>query len=390
MADIVIDAGVNSASASGHQRTTVMVSTLVGYQFFVESDSDLMYTKTTDGGATWGTPVDVRAGTIDRYDVWFDKWTPGDSGTLIHCFYVDSVIDDALYRTLDTNGDSLGTERTIFAGASVATGTVISGAKARGGNMLCCFNLDGGTEIGTYRSTDGGVNWTARAEAVEAAADIFHVLPGNESDTQDFWIIFHDDSADELSLKVYDDSANSIDETSIATGMLVSPASTTCYAASIRHSDNHLILVAWNDYDTSTADLQAWDINGAGSITAKTNVVTNSDDALNCCVFIDQNTGDIYVGYNGKSDGSETQGTSVHAYYKKSTDGGGSWGSETVLSASSNNKRRLWSDLGGTSSRFMPVWYVSAGPSIETNKDNSVAISPPAGGSNLVYASMVT
>jgi hypothetical protein len=50
----------------------------------------------------FGTAVVVRAGTINCFDIWYDRWTPGNTGTLIHIIYQDSALADILYRNLDT------------------------------------------------------------------------------------------------------------------------------------------------------------------------------------------------------------------------------------------------------------------------------------------------
>src|SRR6185503_1791728 len=113
MADVSVDAAVSAASARA-PRSFVWTTDQIGYYFFIDSDGLFGYRKTTDAGATWAAQVDVDGNaSVNTYicDVWFDKWTPGDSGTLIHCWWVDTANDDIIWRSLDTNGDTLGTQR---------------------------------------------------------------------------------------------------------------------------------------------------------------------------------------------------------------------------------------------------------------------------------------
>ncbi len=321
------------------------------YAFYNASSNDLVYTKSTDGGKTFAAPVTVDAGAIEFFCVWFDKWTPGDAGTLVHIWWLESTGSDVKYRNLDVSTDTFGAAAvTVFDGASVSIGgnNALTGAKMRGGNLLVAFDIDGGTETGCYRSTDGGANWTSRANPNEAAStDYYLMFPGNEADNQDAWLVFWDRSADELSLKTYDDSGDSWAEASIATGFADQDyfsAATSIYpqfAGAIRDSDNHLMLVAWNSYDVATADLACWDINGAGSITAKTNVNTDTDDCQCCGVSIDQTTDVIYVYYIGKSDGSEVVGTSTHLWRKQSADGGATWTGAVIVGYFSSNLAAL-------------------------------------------------
>ncbi len=203
----------------------------------------------------------------------------------------------------------------------------------------------------------GGLNWTSRADPVEASSsDWFLDYPGNEADDADGYLIYYDDSAGALSMKVYDDSADSWAETSID--------------ASVNGHNNHLgfhgtiddngdlFVVYWNDHDAATADLECgvWD---SGGWTAKTDVVGNFDDIEDCCVFCDRNTGDLYVAYNGSDDGSESAHSTVKCYHKISNNGGTSWGTQQAMGETGDDNRSVRCDLGpqsGEDGLFLPIW----------------------------------
>lgn len=293
--------------------------------------------KSVNGGLVWEFVTTVKAVNNTQVSVWYDQWTPGDTGTRIHIAYMEATSDDVFYRYFDTASDTLGSEVTVFAGATFTIGatSTISITKAVGGNIYVAFDGDGGTEKGFYRSTDNGGSFGSRSDMTEGA-DYWILQPGNYADTQDIDCIFWDRSADEISLKTYDDSADSWSEASIATTMvdITTSSAEPQFSAVTRKSDGHIILAAWNNRDTATADLQMWDIDGSGSITALTDVVTNSDDCQVACLYIDQLTDYLYVFYLGKSDGSETTGTRQSFAYKRSTDGGSSWESEVIALAS--------------------------------------------------------
>jgi hypothetical protein len=383
VADVTIDAAGNNFSARS-VRSTVYTTVLIGYHFYIDADNDFYYRKTTDGGATWGSAVSVFTGSADAFGVWFDQWTPGNSGTLIYTWYVEQGTDDVRFRTLDTSGDTLGTEATVYAGSSVAAGRSVhvSGAKMRGGNLICVFDIDDSTESGTYRSTDGGGTWGARTNVIEAVGDIAMVFPGNESDTQDAWILYHDSSAEELTLKVHDDSADTNSESSpiTHTDLAADLTGPFGFSAAIRHSDRHLILVHVNAYDAGTGDGECWDINGTGSITQKGDFFTNADDCYYPTVYVSP-TNHIYVAYIGKTDGSETLGTSVGVYYKRSTDGGTTWGSETPYSASNGDYRTTYVPLNGP--LFAVTWRNHTTGAQITNADNTVE--PSAGMMQIIF-----
>jgi hypothetical protein len=380
MADITIDDSIDTATANA-MRALVYVTETVGYMFFIEvTTSFLRYAKTTDGGASWGG-VTTLSGVVTRaIDVWFDKWTSGNSGTTIHVFSIDGTAHDVKYDSLDTAADTIGTTRVVFAGASAVAGIglFVSGTRARGGNLECVYNMDDGTESGLYRSIDAGVNWTIRTNPIEAASDWAMLFPGNESDNQDVWMLYLDASADELSLKVHADAADSNAEAAIMPVIENTTNLTGQYpfSGSVRHSDGHLIVAAWSARDSATGDFRTFDITSAAAITELTALATDKDDSYYPGVHIDQSTNAIYVAYIGKLDGSETLDSAAGVYYAKSTDGGTTWIKDLPYSAAVSDWRNLWTPPSGP--RFAVAWRDISAVDLVTNVDNSIAGADPS------------
>jgi len=82
--------------------SSVFISDKVGYTFYIDKagpgDDDPRYSKTTDGGATWGGEVDLGDGNKwANIAVWYDQWTPGGSGTKIHMLATETDTDDTYY-----------------------------------------------------------------------------------------------------------------------------------------------------------------------------------------------------------------------------------------------------------------------------------------------------
>lgn len=357
-------------------------SPAVGYVIYVNSASDLKYQKTDDGGATWGGAVNIRTGWVLACDCWADWQTAGDTGTKIHIAYVDADSDDVRYIYLDTNDDSVGGDDQIEAaqgtGAIFTTVTrvnhIVSITKTRGGNLAVAFfyrdtNFD--RYYGFYTSPDA-TTWTSEASPWEATYDYILLFPGNEADNQDVWATFWDFSATEISLKTYDDSGNSWSEQSISGGMT---AHTTYLQmdGAIRLSDGHLLFAAWNLYDDAASDLMTWDINGAGSITAKTNVITNEAETFLVSVFVNQDNDDIYIAYVSGT----TAQSLVKAFYQKSDDGAGTWGGETAMQADAEDDER-WISCGAVKvawgGKFQPFWFNDDLDDLFTNTDNGISI----------------
>jgi hypothetical protein len=343
-ADVTIQTCVSDNYRAGIQQPPIIKSTDgVLWVFYISvTDGDLYYQRSANNGLTWESPVSINTGTVSLLAVWPEWETPGDTGTKIHIWIMETDADDVSYYNLDTATSTLST---VVVVAALASGlgnnasTCISGTKSRGGNLYVAFDIDGGTETGFYRSTDGGANWGSRTDVNEATSDYYLLAPGFAADNQDILCIFWDRSASELSRKIYDDSANTWAETSIATSM-TSVGTTTCtpeFAITVDAVNSKIVLIAWSNRDTLHARLRAWKIDES-SITALTDVVSDStDDQMMCALGMATDTNILYAFYGGKTDGSEIAGTSINIYYKTSSDAGSTWGSETVISDLAHN-----------------------------------------------------
>ena len=179
MADIQITPTSANNTASSAMRTMVWITPLIGYQFYARQDTNvaeaLCYVKTSNGGQTWGSSVKVNSSALAPnraylFSVWYDQWTPSDTGTKIHLGWYDNAGDAGLtymrYRALDTSNDSLGTEVNLQPFGTLASilgwnSVGISVTKARGGNLhVWCRSNASGSYPAHWRSTDGGAIWT--------------------------------------------------------------------------------------------------------------------------------------------------------------------------------------------------------------------------------------
>jgi len=350
----------SSIGQIGFATTQHTVDANSGTRYWIGGDAnaDVVFKTSADDGLTWSNATVIYVGTVEAISVWYDRWSGLDTD-LIHVAYTESGTHDTRYRTIDAgNGNALGTETTIFAGASAADGGYLSITRARGGNLYCATMIDMGTEGGFYKSTDTGATWGARTgpEAL-AASDSIILVPGFAADNQDIMAIFWDGSADEISRFVHDDSGDSWAETSIATSMVevLTSSHNMNMSATVDLTNSQIILVAWSARDTAGADLKCWTVTES-AITAKTDVVTDSgDDQCSCVISLDTGTGYWWCFYGGASDGSDTFVTAMNWYYKVSTNSGATWGSETQANADGYT----WSVGGGAMfgyPRFTQPW----------------------------------
>ena len=369
---------ITTSAATSCLQSNHIVRTAAGiwYLFYIDAGtSDVYYVKSSNYGVSWAVPVLVHTGTGAGLAVWFDKWTPADSGTAIHLAYTDSGSHDVFYRRLDTSGDSLGTALTVFDGASLVAGndSCLSITKAVGGLIHIAFDIDGGTEVGHYKSDAATPTSFASADTVGAfheavSTDYYMLFPANLVTTEDIWAVFWDRSANEITIKTFDDSLSSwatIAESSAITGMtdVTSGTASPQFAGAIRNTDGHLMLVAWTNADTASATLRFWDVTDGATIAAPITIVTSTDDQAMCGINVDTDANALTVFYAGKTDGSETFASALNVYLKQSTDNGATWGSETQVSLAARAIANLMCSLESTSGEYAIAWFgnVAAG-----------------------------
>lgn len=387
MADITVDSSVTPFTVEdSNGRCLVWTSKTKGYFFFIDSASDLHYRVTTDSGATWGTEATIRTGTLEVFSIWFDKWTKDDTGTQIHIVYVDADDDNITYNSLDTSDDSLGGDVISFNGASADLGgwlvNCVSIVKSRGGIVYIGGWIDNDGENDFAKATmSGGVatSFTSKAGVNDAnGVDRIMFLPGNDADDDDIWCVYQDASANSLTLKVYDQSANTWSESN-SIESITENTGFFGFDCMQRHSDGHVILINWNNHIQSAADLACFDITNITTWSQKTDVITNDSTYSSClALMINQQNDDLYVAFS-------TATTSGSIQYKKSTDGGGAWGSATALSVTSDDHRLICSggSVGNAGGRWQPIWFNDDLNDMVTNKDNSVEIDAGTSGTNM-------
>jgi|GEM_PF-2896236 len=326
---------------------TVQVSSSNIYQFYVIDTGDTVYKKSTNGGASYGSEVFVAD--TDMVTIWYDKWTPGISTSRVHIWWHDA--DNFIgYRNLDTSTDTFSAEENIVSvgtGSGNFNGRKITGTISRGGKLYAYYwsQADGNTS-GFFRSSDDGDTWSSATNLTEDEEDKYQLIPGADTDNNDIAVVFSDDSANQMAYKMYDDSANTWGS-SKAIGSQVNidfHDDMYSFSVAIRHSDNHAIVAYKFDRDTSSDDIKVSDLTltAAGSATALTNVLTDTNEVGEVAVSINNNDDAVRVWYVRGG----TYATSTDIYFKESTDDGSSWGSETKINTTTAGWKWLAADLG--------------------------------------------
>ncbi len=394
MADVTIEGSLAADAENTARRWSVATTADTFYDFFLQGASQpylFHYKKSTDGVATFGSGVAVKAAdTTLGFGLWYDKWTPGITTTKIRTVYGHSS-DTILYRDLQTSSDTLGTERTLATPLQFSLWALVENGHleitlAKNGDLHAFYQQDNETQSGHFKSTaaSDGASWTSRAAIHQGDYnDLFMLLPANTADDADICVLWWDDSASEVKVFIHDDSANSNSAAvSVGTSLNFDISGTEYWqwSAQVRHSDGHIILAVRNAI-AATGDIRVFDITPAATptVTELTTVLSNTAGA-GVDVFIDQNTDDIYIAW--------LQGTlaaTTDVYYSISTDNGSTWGTAVgpVNETAADDYRNLCSNgmvLSGDSGRYALSWVNDDTDDLMTNKVNSVSISAGGGG----------
>lgn len=336
---VVLDPAPNT-TASVHTvagSAVVFIDDLVGYKFHrygaAPNSGMCVYRKTTDGGLTWSTQVAVDTqADCSGIAVWYDQWTPGDTGDYIHIATFDTGDDDIFYNRLDTTTDTLllttSTSTMPAAAGVLAIGTNnVSITKATDGKIF--VNIDDGN--GTFlrscsTNCNIGSNWAAAGTPPQGNADSWSILLPQASGNV---MLINRSTGNAVRSSIWNGTlwssfdtidAGAVRNTTYDVGMSAVVDIDTYDVYLVYAADNDTFTVADHDIRSALYTSGAW--------SSKTNILTNVSGraVLQVAVGRDLNNGEIYTAYTARS----TIGTSgtANTYYVTSSDSMSSWGSE--------------------------------------------------------------
>lgn len=230
------------------------------YFFYIDnSNSRVGYKKSTDGGATWGSKVDIDSGGGENYvalSCWYQEWTPDGIGGVIHVIGVEDTNDDYDYFGIDTeDSDNTVTNNQT----QIGTDTVITDTEcnpqiieATDGDLYASVSRDGNDGVNIYRSGDSGATWDTIYSETEWNIDA-------NDDSDKVWLIPLKTDNDILAI-FFDDSGNDL--------------------YSIR-------------YDGASTDSTGWDATNT-TIESNSYGATSSTSYYNYCSPVCDNNGDVW------------------------------------------------------------------------------------------------
>ncbi len=348
-AQATVDATVSTATTE-HTilgAATVWVSDQVGYKFYVDSTGLCVYSKSTNGGTTWGLSVTVDSdASCFGMTVWYDRWTPGDGGQFIHIMTLETDVSRPRYNRLDTTNDDLlmnslpvdvGVGSGQVGGLNAVTAGNNAGSITKGTDGTIYIALNDNTDRYVVEcSSNCGVttSWTetgAATNPMDAQPDWSLLMPLSNGD---ILLINRDIDADDIRSKVWNNTAGTWSGT--WTTLNANAPENTTYEAGMAATINintGAIYLAYIDWATGGAlggandDVRTATYSG-GVWTNNTDVITDTTRGLTgVSMGVDANTNTIYVAYTGQT----TAGTATtgNVYWKSSANAMTSWGAET-------------------------------------------------------------
>ena len=140
----------------------VFTSTDIGYMFFVDdSNTNIVYRKTLDGGKTWSQRVTVAnmSNTTKQLVVYYDKWTPGLTSNKIHLF-IGTNNSKTNYIEFSPGADASTSSRTIYTGVNYDSYSTISGMISGEGKLYVTMSNTGGRLLSCSNDCAGSGTWT--------------------------------------------------------------------------------------------------------------------------------------------------------------------------------------------------------------------------------------
>ena len=355
----------------------VAVSATRLYLFYIDNDSGdarIKYILSTDSGSTWGSATDVAlstGGSIALFEVWYDKWTPNDTGDLIHVAWAKSTSDSGIYhRSITGATGALSSEHYFDSGPTPTTNLnfdKLDITRDRSGDLWIAYKgSDAGGVLTMYRSVNDGVTWTTpldeSTEMTSVVGEIdpenvrhFCLLPGFVQDAP-ILIVKNKDTAggSRIFLLIWNTTNDEFDLIDTYADDTIDDAASRPRMGCLQRADDNALFIC---YVTSgaTPTLRCISVFEPGF--SFDNLIYTAADSLDTlhsiCLYSDLVTGHIYVAFaDGPVGGFETK----HA---KSVNSGFNWDAPITFSVASVKIDGMWACYTNfdTAGIFQLAWW---------------------------------
>jgi len=362
----------------GHTiRRQVVINATTAYIFYygtLGGQLKIQYKKTTDAGLTWGAAVALSStGNFHGIDLYYARWTSAAAANVAYIGFAETYDGKLYYMKFNFDTDTLDVTQTEVVDLTGTFVETLSIVYARNGDLFMTGRTRAGAALNwTGRSQDDGATWSAVANLTEGPSDQILLWPDFSGATDDILGIFWDWSANAVTVKQLDTSADNVTETAIASsvqGWGDGQSDPANWGMTLNSSGVLYLALAdaWTNPPTSV-NVTTYTVNGA-SVTAKTNVLTTTGYVSAPYLSIDP-TGLVrcFYGIDPENASRESQ---VYAY-KSSDDDMATWSAQTIQSDAPAGQYWITSGIGDPLPKgiILPTWFDET-----TNYFNALAIS---------------
>jgi Secretion system C-terminal sorting domain/BNR repeat-like domain len=293
---------------------------------------DIYYKRSTDAGISWSADTRLSNGPAESHSA-----SVAVSGSVVIVVWNDSRDGhwELFYMRSTDGGISWGTETRLTANDSFSSSNPVAASIGSVFHLIWEDGRDGNEEIYYKRSTDGGLSWSTDVRLTNNTAVSYS--PSITVSGSVLHVVWYDDrdGNNEIYYKRSTDGGISWGaDTRLSSTPYVSEATTVAASGSNVH-------VVWADerdgnreiyYKRSSNDGLNWETdfrltNNTGYSEAPSITVSGSN---------------VHVAWQDNRDGN------FEVYYKRSTDGGTTWGPDTRLTNAPGNSLRTFSTVSGT------------------------------------------
>ncbi|MGH9909213.1 MAG: hypothetical protein ACRD32_01090, partial [Nitrososphaerales archaeon] len=352
-------ASTTSAKFDKSSKQIVTVNSTHAYAFFINSTEDVAYNYTTNGGASWLPTNGLAAGTYGGVAVWYDRWTPGDTGDLIHIATFDVAADKIWYiqfnaatRTassiVDTVNNPTGCTTDCLGSLSTALGQITDLAITKGINgTIYAGTVDNSLPAASYSvirkcsvTCTSDANWGNAGNQTNpwlGADNDSHALVMLPLSNSSIMLVSNDIINNLLEYSIYGGPGNWTSWTTIKTNVVDGGDLAHSLSGTVKLSNNALYVSVVNNTNSSNiSEVLAFKYaSGASSWTQLTSPWNQTQDGastiIDSSIAIDANSGNLVIAYIIDPDGDAVL-TESHINYTISEDDGSTWSTERRVS----------------------------------------------------------
>lgn len=204
----VTESALSGTDYHDNHNTLVFTSALIGYHFYIKSDSKAYYAKTTDGGLTWGGETAVSTDTVTHIELWYGAKTYITTpDNMIHLVYLDETNSQLHYKEFDPSDDSFGTEQDIVGSLTIAATDRIGLAQVDSGDLFAYY-AKADAAIDVFQAASPYSSWSEIGDAGGDAAADWYIISQHPTVFDDILLVRWDVSESAIEYKIYDNSGD--------------------------------------------------------------------------------------------------------------------------------------------------------------------------------------